>query len=138
MRAILDSVASMTEAEQREVARHLASRLPGERGPAAKPADAPVHGDRANGDAPDPGAWVWGGSFILKTPGVIGGDACIRRTRIPVWLLVRHKQLGHDEAAMLDDYPGLTRADLDAAWAYYRERTEEVENAIAEQEREDD
>src|SRR6516164_3303067 len=33
-------------------------------------------------------------SWVQKTPDVCGGDACIRRTRIPVWLLVRHRQLG--------------------------------------------
>ncbi|HLW67594.1 MAG TPA: DUF433 domain-containing protein [Gemmataceae bacterium] len=27
-------------------------------------------------------------SWVRKTPGVCGGDACIRNTRIPVWLLV--------------------------------------------------
>ncbi len=25
---------------------------------------------------------------ITKTPGVIGGDACIAKTRLPVWLFV--------------------------------------------------
>ena len=121
----------MTEAEQREVARHLAVGLPS--------GSEPTSGDKStDGAAPGPGAWVWGRSYILRTPGVLGGDACIRRTRVPVWLLIRHKQLGHSEADMLGEYPGLTQADLDAAWAYYRERTEEVEAVIAEQEREDD
>jgi uncharacterized protein (DUF433 family) len=25
---------------------------------------------------------------ITKTPGICGGDACVRGTRIPVWLLL--------------------------------------------------
>ena len=33
-------------------------------------------------------------SWIQKTPGVIGGDACIRNTRIAVWMLVEAKRLG--------------------------------------------
>jgi uncharacterized protein (DUF433 family) len=77
------------------------------------------------------------GSYVQKTPGVCGGEACIRRTRVPVWVLIRHMQIGHTESDVLVDYPGLTRADLDAAWAYYRDNTAEVEDVIAAQERED-
>lgn len=35
---------------------------------------------------------------IEKTPGVMGGDACIRQTRIPVWLLVSLRQQGASDA----------------------------------------
>ena len=37
-----------------------------------------------------------GGAFpgIESTPGVCGGNPCIVRTRIPVWLLVQAKKLG--------------------------------------------
>ena len=31
---------------------------------------------------------------IQKTPGLCGGDACIRQTRIPVWVLVNTCGLG--------------------------------------------
>ena len=31
---------------------------------------------------------------IEKTPGVCGGDPCIRQTRIPVWLLEQLRRLG--------------------------------------------
>jgi len=31
---------------------------------------------------------------IRKTPGVIGGDACIGKTRIAVWMLVNARKLG--------------------------------------------
>jgi len=34
----------------------------------------------------------WSG--IEKTPGLCGGDACIRQTRIPVWVLVNACGLG--------------------------------------------
>ena len=33
-------------------------------------------------------------SWIQKTPDVIGGDACIRNTRIAVWMLVDARNLG--------------------------------------------
>jgi len=71
-------------------------------------------------------------ALIQKTPGVIGGDACIRRTRIAVWMLVEHKRLGETEDEMLFNYPGLTREDLAAAWAYYEANREEIETAIRE------
>ena len=38
---------------------------------------------------------------IESTPGVCGGEPCIVRTRIPVWVLVRAKQLGTGEADLL-------------------------------------
>lgn len=67
---------------------------------------------------------------IRKTPGVCGGDACIRETRIPVWLIVNARRLGGTDAGLLDDYPGLMQADLDACWDYYREHPIEIEQCI--------
>jgi uncharacterized protein (DUF433 family) len=67
---------------------------------------------------------------IQKTPGVCGGDARIGNTRLPVWLLVLARKQGQSDAQLLDAYPALTAADLDAAWDYYRERPVEVEQAI--------
>jgi uncharacterized protein (DUF433 family) len=34
------------------------------------------------------------------------------------------------DAELLEAYPGLTQQDLDAAWAYYRDHTAEIEDAI--------
>jgi uncharacterized protein (DUF433 family) len=67
---------------------------------------------------------------IQKTPNVCGGAACIRSTRIPVWLIVNARRLGGTDAGLLDDYPGLTQADLDACWDYYREHPIEIEQGI--------
>jgi uncharacterized protein (DUF433 family) len=77
-----------------------------------------------------------GGVFpgIEKTPGVCGGEARIARTRIPVWLLVRQRQLGISEAAILDGYPTLGAADLNNAWNYYRGHKTEIESDITENE----
>ncbi len=71
---------------------------------------------------------------IDKTPGICGGDACIRRTRIPVWALVQLSQLGTDEAGLLRTYPTLTAEDLVNAWSYYRSHTAEIEQQIADNE----
>jgi len=60
----------------------------------------------------------------------MGGEACIRRTRIAVWGLVEARRLGITDAQLLVDYPTLTQEDLDAAWTYYAANPEEIESAI--------
>jgi uncharacterized protein (DUF433 family) len=72
-------------------------------------------------------------SRIQKTPGVIGGDACVRDTRIAVWMLVEARNLGMpDERIRFRYEPPLEQADIDAAWGYYAQHREEVDLAIAE------
>ncbi len=71
---------------------------------------------------------------IESTPGVSGGEPCIVRTRIPVWLLVRARQLGASEAELLRSYPSVRAEDLANAWAYARSHAEEMEQQIAENE----
>jgi uncharacterized protein (DUF433 family) len=72
-----------------------------------------------------------GEARIQKTPGVCGGDACIRGTRIMVWLLVLMKRDGLEEERILSNFPDLSRADLAAAWEYDRLHPEEIKDAIA-------
>jgi uncharacterized protein (DUF433 family) len=69
-------------------------------------------------------------SAVQKTPGVMGGAACVRNTRLPVWLLVLSRKSGQSDADVLTGYPSLTQADLDAAWDYYRENPVEIEQSI--------
>src|SRR5437016_14472600 len=45
---------------------------------------------------------------IERKPGVMGGVACIARTRIPVWLLEQARRLGTSEADLFRDYPNFT------------------------------
>ena len=71
---------------------------------------------------------------IEKTPGVCGGDACIIRTRIPVWLLVNWRNLGLSDIQILEEYPTLRDQDLKNAWAYYQAFPQEVEANIRENE----
>ena len=71
---------------------------------------------------------------IESTPGVSGGEPCIVRTRIPVWLLVQARRLGTKEAEILRSYPALRAEDLANAWAYYRTHRNEVEQQIRENE----
>jgi len=65
---------------------------------------------------------------IRSNADLMGGDACIRNTRIPVWLVVRCKQLGFSDERILANYPGLTAADLIAAWDFYAANAERVES----------
>lgn len=68
---------------------------------------------------------------ICKTPGVLGGEACIGMRRIAVWMLVRARQLGLSDAELLTDYePPLTAEDLNNAWSYYASHRDEVDAAI--------
>ena len=69
-------------------------------------------------------------SWISKTPGVCGGDACIRDTRHTVYGLVEWKQLGLTDPRILVHHPDLTLADLEAAWDYYAQHTGEIDEAI--------
>src|SRR5436305_1536468 len=76
--------------------------------------------------------------LIRKTPGVIGGDACIGNRRIAVWMLVQARQLGISDEQLLNDYePPLTQAELDAAWDYYEKHREEIDQAIRDNDDED-
>ncbi|UFP94108.1 DUF433 domain-containing protein [Gloeobacter morelensis] len=75
---------------------------------------------------------VWRG--VAKIPGVVGGDACVAGTRIPVWGLVNYRRLGADDARILAAFPQLTAADLQNAWAYAQAFPDEIEIAIRDNE----
>src|SRR5262249_47917500 len=71
---------------------------------------------------------------IESNPDVSGGEACIVRTRIPVWVLVQARRLGTSEADLLRSYPMLRAEDLANAWAYSLLHREEIERQIEENE----
>jgi uncharacterized protein (DUF433 family) len=72
---------------------------------------------------------------IESHPGVCGGDPCIGGTRIPVWLLVRYRQLRMSDADLLKCYPTLQAEDLANAWEYERSHQQAVEQQIVENEK---
>lgn len=75
-------------------------------------------------------------NLIRKTPGVLGGAARIRDTRIAVWMLVRARQLGVDNGDLIDSYgPLLTQEDLNAAWTYHQQHPQEIDADILRNER---
>lgn len=71
---------------------------------------------------------------IESVPAVSGGEPCIVRTRIPIWLLVQARRLGTSEADLLRAYPSLRAEDLANAWAYHRLYKDEIEQQIQENE----
>ena len=71
-------------------------------------------------------------SWIRKTPGICGGEPCVRNTRHTVAGLVEWKKQGLTDARILEHHPDLTQADLEAAWAYYDAHREEIEQILKE------
>ncbi|MBC8431292.1 MAG: DUF433 domain-containing protein [Desulfobacterales bacterium] len=71
---------------------------------------------------------------IESDPVVAGGEPCILRTRIPVWVLVQTRKLGASEAELLRNYPTLRAEDLVNAWGYYRLHRDEIDQQIVENE----
>lgn len=71
---------------------------------------------------------------IESNPSICGGEPCIVRTRIPVWLLEQARRLGASEAEILKCYPSLTAGDLVNAWAYVNAHRVEIDQQIHENE----
>jgi uncharacterized protein (DUF433 family) len=49
---------------------------------------------------------------VETIPSVCGGEPCILRSRLPVWLLEQARRLGTTEAELLQAYPTLRAQDL--------------------------
>ena len=71
---------------------------------------------------------------IESTPEVCGGEPCIVRTRIPVWVLEQMRRTGVSEADILRNYPTLRAEDLANAWSYIASHTAEIDRQIQENE----
>ena len=73
-------------------------------------------------------------SWISKKPDRCGGDACIRESRIPVWVLVNYRRLGSSDEEILCAYPSLHPLDLEEAWSYAAANSTEIDDTIRENE----
>jgi uncharacterized protein (DUF433 family) len=67
---------------------------------------------------------------IDSNPRICGGEPCIIRTRIPVWVLEQARRLGVSEGDLLHSYPTLRAEDLANAWAYVRAHRDEIDEQI--------
>ncbi len=71
---------------------------------------------------------------VESIAGVCGGEPCIVRTRIPVWVLEQARRNGVTEASLLLCYPTLRAEDLVNAWAFARAHRAEIDQQISENE----
>ena len=75
--------------------------------------------------------------YFERSPEVCGGVPRVPGTRIPVWTLERMRQLGMSELDILQSLPALRAIDLSRAFAFAELNREEIELAVAENERDD-
>ena len=71
---------------------------------------------------------------VDSRPDVCGGEPCVVRTRIPVWLLEQARRQGSSEEDLLRAYPSLRAEDLANTWAYVRAHVAEIDEQIRQNE----
>jgi uncharacterized protein (DUF433 family) len=71
---------------------------------------------------------------IESLPDVCGGEACVVRTRIPVWLLENARRRGVSEQLLLAAYHSLRAEDMVNSWNYARSHATEIDRQIRENE----
>ena len=69
---------------------------------------------------------------IESRENVSGGEPCILRTRIPVWVLEQARRQGTTDAELLQSFPTLRAEDLANAWAYVRAHGNDIDRQITE------
>jgi uncharacterized protein (DUF433 family) len=62
---------------------------------------------------------------IVSNPAVMGGQVCIKGTRIPVSVVLDNLAVGLSEAEIAASYPSLVGDDVRAALQYAAERADE-------------
>ena len=68
---------------------------------------------------------------ITKTPGILGGKACIAGHRIRVMdIVVWHEDLSMSPDEIVAAYPALILSDIHAALAYYFDNVAEIRDDI--------
>ena len=68
---------------------------------------------------------------ITRTPGVMGGKACIRGMRVTVGMVVGQVAAGRSFDQILDDFPYLEREDIVQALSYAALRASDHEYILA-------
>ena len=57
-------------------------------------------------------------SRISADPNVCGGDPCVAGTRIPIHVIISHLAAGDSIETVLDEFPRIERADVEACLEY--------------------
>lgn len=68
---------------------------------------------------------------IARDSAISAGQPVVVGTRIPVATLVRAHKCGMEFDEILVQYPGLTAAELHAAFLYYLDHKDEIEELLA-------
>jgi len=68
--------------------------------------------------------------YVDRVPGVCGGRAVIRGTRIPVWQIVECYRAGLTPEEILAHYPHLTLAKIFDALGYCDDNCDEIDNDL--------
>jgi uncharacterized protein (DUF433 family) len=72
---------------------------------------------------------------ITKTPGICGGKACIKGSRVRVMdIVVWHELRNYSAEEIVTMFPGVTLADIYAALTYYFDNRQEIETDFAKDE----
>jgi uncharacterized protein (DUF433 family) len=71
--------------------------------------------------------------YIIKTPGICGGNARIEDTRIRVHDVIGLLQNGETVESVTRQLPGLTRAQAYECLAYYEDHLAEIDYLVARQ-----
>jgi uncharacterized protein (DUF433 family) len=58
---------------------------------------------------------------IVSDPMVLHGKPCIKNTRIPAAMILGYLAAGYDATRIIEEFPLLTKSDIDACLAYARD-----------------
>ena len=61
-------------------------------------------------------------SRILTNPNICAGEPFLKGTRIPVHIILTHLSSGEDDETILDNFPKLKQADINACREYAEKR----------------
>ena len=61
---------------------------------------------------------------IVRDPAILVGKPVVRGTRIPVSLILNYIEHGRTVEELIDDYPILTKEDIEAAVSYAKLRAD--------------
>lgn len=64
---------------------------------------------------------------VISHPQINGGEASTLGTKIPVWQIAQDKKNGLSKKELFKKYPNLSSDQLNNAWFYYLEHSEEIE-----------
>lgn len=68
--------------------------------------------------------------YIVKAPGLCGGAATIRGTRVSVWVLATYARAGYEANVIRTFFPYLTLAQIYDALSYWQDHPAEIEESV--------